>query len=63
MHVSGVSKCNQTEIWYRNYCKIIVRNTDVKLINKNGNTEVNRIFFRVPYYVSLKTKKESNRNL
>ena len=44
MHVSVVSKCNRmsmdddktnTEIWYCNYCKIIVTNGDMKFIDKN----------------------------
>lgn len=39
-------------------------NSDVKFIDKNKNTEVvNRIFFRVPIYGGLKTKKKSNHNL
>ena len=49
-----------TEMWYWNYCKIIVTNDDVKLIDKKQGTEVvNRIFFVVSAYGSLKTKKKS----
>ena len=69
MHVSGVSKCNRAwmttkqTLWYCNhYCKIIVTNGDVKLIDKNKmqNAEVvNRLFFGVSAYGSLKTKKKS----
>ena len=49
-----------TEIWYCYYCKIIVTNGDVKLIDKTQDTQVvKRIFFGVSAYGSLKTKKIS----
>ena len=42
------------------YYQIIVTNGDVKLIDKKQDTEVvNRIFFGVSAYGSLKTKKKS----
>ncbi len=51
------------EIWYCNYCKIIVTNGDVELTDKNKiQSFFYRIFFGVSAYRSLKTKKKSNKS-
>ena len=49
-----------TEIWYCNYCKIMVTNGDVMLIDKNKDADVvNGTFFWMFAYRSLKTKQKS----
>ena len=45
--------------WYCYNCKIIVTNGDMKLIDKEDKEVVNRFFFRLSVYGSLKTKKKS----
>ena len=44
---------------YCNYCKIIVSNGDVKLIDKNKIEFVNTIFVGLSAYGSLKGKSKS----
>ncbi len=68
MHVSGVLKCRpdvdddktNTELWYCNYCEIIVTHGDVKLI---AISKIQRLligfFLAVRLRELLKTKKKS----
>ena len=72
MHVNGVLKCNRTRMMTKQTLKygtvitvsrIILMNRDVKLIDKNKIEVVNRIFFGMSAYGSLKQRNSLNCNL